>query len=429
MARIQIQGKNAEGYIPYTVKEDANNIINININNSDYVESTALRTLQKIANVTISSDGAYWKDITRKIISDADLFGNEYNVFNNCLDAKICCYKDFIFICVLLNYNSKGYIVYYYSKDNGNSWNGYRIEKTSSYVAPLIHDMTCINTYLGYRIEIALEQTSSTRNVCTVIISHNNNVYNYIKDNLNNVDGVVCIPYGFLIMTSQDMSSYFLTNFYIYPYIYTNNQSTNFTNWDANFSSFSLDCRDIYNDACYDKTLNKLIARTKDGKKVSLINVNDMSVDSTVDVIDSLSSDNIISLFTAFNRVFCMISDGSSTKVAYISNNGSYVVNIIDLPVANSNWKFVFGNNYRLYAINQDGDIVYLNNIDGDWNVVDQSIQMSSESFYKILSFYKEFSTKTDFVSDEEGTYIIGKIHDSDDDIYRIITTSTKVLK
>ena len=430
MAKVQIKGKNAESYIVYDVNEDANNITNINIDNTDYVESTALKTLQKIANTTISSNGAYWKDITYKIISDADLFGNEYNVFADCLDVKICCNKSFIFICVVLEYAYKSYIVYYYSVDSGNSWHGYKIENETSFSSPSIHDIACYNTYLGYRIEIALEKTSSAQNVYTVIISHNNDIYNYVKDNLNNIDGVVCIPYGFLIMTLQDLSSYSLTNFYMYPYTYTNNQASNFTDWDANFSSFSSDYRDIYTDACYDKILNKLIIRAKDGKRLFLVNTNDMSTDSTINVVDVSSSESITKLFTAFNRVFCVISDSSASKLAYISNDVSHTVNIIDLPVVNSGWDFAFGNNYRLYIVNQDGEIIYLNSINGEWNVVDQSIQMNSDSTYKTLNFYKYFSVQnSEFISDEEATYMIGKVYDNDDDVYKIIMTSTKVLQ
>ena len=92
MEDIKINRKEAQGYVPYFTENYANNIVNINADGR-YDSTTALKTIQHIANTTIAPDGAYWQDITDNLEFES---GDSYYSLSR--DINLCCCDDVVFM-------------------------------------------------------------------------------------------------------------------------------------------------------------------------------------------------------------------------------------------------------------------------------------------------------------------------------------------
>lgn len=421
MFNIDIKRKETDSYQSFYVDNDAFNIVvDDDIINSRYRVTTALNTLQNIANRTIAPDAAYWQDITNRL--------GFWFTHPEVEDIKCC--DDFI---VISGYITSGQKALKYSRDCGKSWN--TIDDGGLDLQSASHSIFCLPTYLGYRIGY-LQNTSNTRpyennsELINCVITYDGDEFALNKMHLFNTedDAVSTIetPFGILLRFTNNSSSGYqhvykkIEPFYNYEQL-TKSESAN---WGANttfnlvINSASSDYYDIY-----DETLNRLIMYSQwdDSNDVwtgfqllQLTNSGTVNFGETITNVDGtlLVCNNALrhSFFGFGETDSDVISHIKYIKATFDSSSvwSNYELEDVPLPNNTSNWIYMFGNDYRLYMISDTGDIAYLNSVDGEWRIANQSVQSGEDTYYETFKqCVEERVGKVKAVTDKENTYII----------------------
>lgn len=402
---IQIQQKDANGYAPLYIENDAANIGGMNVD-SRYNDTNALTTLQGIANKTIAPDGAYWYDITSTIGEFAN--------------AKLCCQGNFVAL-YLTDPNFPTSHKFTYSYNRGKSW------QTATLPTPYdASDILCYPTYVGYRVEV-ISDPSKVGLAEYVNFSHNlfNSVmgYNHLADEYLNYIGLQKVgayitPYGFLFSMEKSGT----IDYEILSYLYTDNQITDVTTgditpsiWTGDFESFeyALTIDSDYDNhyTIYDNKNGGLIVfytkqngSTTDYKLLFslMYEFGDPRAILTQNVVG-----NFVGCGNALNTAFFL-----SNNQIYYYDYGNNTMLSMSLPNATSTWKYIFGNKYRLYLVSTEGDIAYLNDINGSWHIADQSVLLDSSTGLSTLKELTNSSiTSFEAVTDDENTYIYAVVN------------------
>lgn len=401
---IQIQQKDTNGYAPLYIENDAVNIGGMNVD-IRYNSANALTTLQGIANRTIAPDGAYWIDIT-----------NGVGLPNTLNGAKICCCGDFIAMYYTSsNLPDRHYFVY--SNSRGNSWR--RVQSSTPYDASAI---LCHPTYMGYRVEVVSSPTE-TGVANQINFSHNlfnsHNGYRHLSDETLNIPGfkdidMTVTPYGFLsgLINYDGTIRHYYTE--MLSYLYNDDQINNIetANWDNCFTR----CSDsgVSFDKCYQVYDNKA------GGLVTLCreNPDDLGNHYNLRFYKTYQAyDEIVRLGTFGDAEFYTCANGLGTSFFLTSNSlwnfDGNEFREYELPNTTSTWKYMFGNKYRLYLVSEEGDIAYLNDIDGEWRIADQSILDSSAGLLTLKELTNSSITSFEAVTDDENMYIIAIVNNS----------------
>lgn len=422
MSNILIQRKH-NGLEDIFVENYASNVIDINID-PRYKLDTALDTLQNIANLTIAPDGAYWKPVDiRSIRSTYD-------------DVKICHVDNFI-CCIRFNLttyrNRIGYFIDL-SFDGGKTWTSEpsqltRLGEIIKEGSLSITDMSCASTYLGYEIMVSYSYIAEAdyeesfyyqRNgFIRIVYLHDKTLYNisnyeFPRDINKYLTYTKSTPRGFLLSRPQQNYSTPSIKFNICDYLYTNEQIDNpsVASW-GNFYSIgdkTLNYAIGSFDGCYYDEMNGLlmlvVGDNFDPTETWRVYYSNSfsGYFNEIDTIERSDEQSYTSSVTALHRAFYIINN---RIVKYISNNNGVkqVASATSLPTGYS-WKYFCGNYYRLYAISENGDIAYLNDVNGEWRIANQNM---SHSGLGKLNWFAPISNAI-FVTDAENTYIVGAI-------------------
>ena len=402
---IQIQQKDTNGYAPLYIENDAANIGGMNVD-SRYNDTNALTTLQGIANRTIAPDGAYWYDITSTIGEFAN--------------AKLCCYGNFVAL-YLTDPNTPTAHKFTYSYSRGKVW------RTAT--LPTLYDASdilCYPTYSGYRVEV-VSDPSKVGLAEHVNFSHNlfNDVmgYNHLTDEYLNYIGLQKVsahitPYGFLFGMEKSGT----IDYEMLSYLYTDNQITDVTTGDITPSIWTGDFESseyaLTIDSDYDN--HYTIYDNKNGGLITLYTKQNGSVIDFKLVFSPMyefgkedksfiSSElgNFVGCGNALNTAFFLFNNQ-----IYCCDYRNNIIWQIPLPNATSTWKYIFGNRYRLYLVSTEGDIAYLNDINDDWHIADQSISLDPSTGLSTLKELTNSSiTSFEAVTDDENTYIYAVVN------------------
>lgn len=424
MSNILIQRKH-NGLEDIFVENYASNVIDINID-SRYKLDTALDTLQNIANLTIAPDGAYWKWVSTFIV----LRINANKVM------KICQANNFI-CCMVFEFRTTEYDQYLsyeivLSFDGGKTWKvgsspNIRLDEKGKEGSLTITDMSCASTYLGYEVMISYSYIAEAdydevfyyrRNgFARMIYSYDKTFYNlsqyeFPRDISKYLIYTKSTPCGFLLSRPQLRYNNPSIKFDICNYLYTNEQIDNpsVASWGNSYSISDKNLNYTIGsfDGCYYDEINGLLMLVVGDNfdppetwRVYYFN----SFSGYFNVIDTIKKSDgqkYTSSVTALHRVFYIINN---RIVKYISNNNGVkqAASATSLPTGYS-WKYFCGNHYRLYAISENGDIAYLNDVNGEWRIANQNMWQSGLSR---LNWFAPISDAK-FVTDAENTYIFG---------------------
>lgn len=400
---IQITERTVNGYMPYNTVNDTKNIIGYESLGYDNV----LERIQDIANKYIAPDAAYWQDITDHLynaLSDP----METKSFSN---FKMANYGNFIVFIGSYKIQNDDYYNWccLYSYDGGLNWNYQLIMKMSSRQS--VNKIVCKPIYLGYRVEAIINNSLILSLLCNYDNISQSPVWELVPLRRTAENVISNTPYGFLASV-ENSSNYEECLYYISNYLSTRNKilANSYDTTYTTFGTISKTSNSSYLDI-YDEMLAKFIfysswtenSTTKKGFR--LFDFKNFS-NNTPTNIESIN--NYSKCANALNRAFFLSDDG----VYYINNN--FIETKIDFPIDDPDiiWNYIFGNTYRLYLISEDGDIAYLNNVDEEWHVANQTINMSSNTGYSVLNVNAPFNN-FEVITDEENTYIMAIINNS----------------
>lgn len=466
MADIKINRKEAQGYVPYFTENYANNIVNINADGR-YDSTTVLQTIQHIANVTIAPDGAYWQDITDNL--EFESAGYYYSLSHN---INLCCCDDVVFMIGGTSSDSLlTYIMYNY-----NCGKSVWTYQNFVYIPPYyMRKIVYYPTVVGYRLIIA-EKVNNNFDVRHLAIPYIKNriKYDLATERCGNFGYPRCItatPYGFLTSWYDydgETNIPFL-KFYIGNYLYTSEQIDDIYTQSASYPSMRnyFQCVSTENyiqkpsvtdsieiDMGYDEKFGVAIMAyiQTDNIGCRVIPRFDEINNDTSSLINyspgMTAQDNyILCCVSALHRNFICygsyINDhgyhGYCGLLYLDKTDGVFHLSELSLPDQEHNWVCFFGNYYRLYAISSDGEVAYLNDINGDWHIANQDIEMdinteSSDNLRwqtlksLIPSGYIIDTIKSKFATDNNNTYIVGYISlisgaSANPNTYKIIRT------
>lgn len=398
---IQIQQKDANGYVPLYIENDAANIGGMNVN-SRYNDENALTTLQGIANKTIAPDGAYWSNMTGD--------------FGEFAEAKLCCHGDFVAL-YLTDPNVSTAHTFKYSFNRGKSWRTRSPSTTYDASAILCHP-TC----MGYRVEV-ISDPSKVGVAEYVNFSHNlfnyNTGYKFLADEYLNYIGLQNVsanvtPYGFLFGMEKSAT----IDYEMLSYLYTEDQINNIASatWTGDFESseYALTIDSDYDNhyTIYDNKNGGLITfYTKQNEstfnyKLVFSPMYKFGQEDKILARDDRGG-NFIGCGNALNTAFFL-----SNYLVYYYNYRYNTMQTIYLPNLASTWKYIFGNKYRLYLVSTKGDIAYLNDINGSWHIADQSTSLDpSTGLLTLKELTNSSITSFEAVTDDENTYIYAVVN------------------
>lgn len=440
MADIKINRKEARGYVPYFTENYANNIVNINLYNSRYDSTTALKTIQYIANTTIAPDGAYWQDITDNLEFESG--GSYYSLSH---DINLCCCDDVVFMIGGTSSSSiKTHIMYNY-----NCGKSVWTHQDFIYIPPnYMRKIVYYPTVVGYRLIITLTNGNGF-DMHHLVIPYRKNRIQYDLQMEKYYGYPQCItetPYGFLTNRYDNLILGAL-KFYIGNYLYTSEQIDEIYTQSAahpsmgsyfkhvpsdNYIQIPLIIDGRYGiDMGYDEKFGVAIMAYMQGSISCYVMPNLNKIDSDTSFLitypTSVSGpDYMLRCVSALHRNF--ICYGSWTDkfkyygLLYVdkTTDGAFKLSELSLPDQEHDWVCFFGNYYRLYAISSYGEVAYLNDINGDWHIANQDIEMdinteSSDNLRwqtlksLIPSGYK-IDTLSKFATDNNNTYIVGYV-------------------
>lgn len=401
------------------------NIISTEKIDAKYRGKNIIDTLNNIANQTIAPDAAYWQYISPF---------EYHNVIGEIL--PICCNNFVAFVALVRTGGDvvREYNVIFYNTNAGrgrsNSWYHCDLHyECSSLVSPT--HVACRATYLGYDI-IANGgynnlYTSAKSDLARVILPYYDNYSFYAKAKgmlypmgaTKSVKNVQSLPHGFLIICHNASSNGYTCD--ITTSLYTRQQLNldDEPSWDninvINEVRLRSDVSGTYiKDAVYDETLRKLIYRNIRGKLTAITLYNKPSSDA---INIDLSGKALSTKTTALHRVFCLYNNYIYYFDYVDDHYHQCCVVQISLPDFNldATWKYIFGNDYRLYLVSEEGDIAYLRDVHDDWHIANQSINNYDEYFSlkSIVSNSTESNKITQFraATDKENTYIVAVIN------------------
>lgn len=398
---IQIQQKDANGYTPLYIENDAANIGGMNVN-SRYNDTNALTTLQGIANKTIAPDGAYWYNMTSEIGEFAE--------------ARLCCHGDFVAL-YLTDPNVSTTHTFAYSFNRGESWRTRTPSTTYDASAILCHP-----TSMGYRVEV-ISDPSKVGLAEYINFSHNlfnyNPRYNFLTNEYLNYIGLQNVsanitPYGFLF----GMEKTGTIDYEMLSYLYTEDQINNIASasWLGDFESSEYA---LTIDSDYDN--HYTIYDNKNGGLITFYTKQNGSATNCKLVFspmykfgeeDKIFTQNVVGNFigcgNALNTAFFL-----SNNQIYYYDYGNNIMLSIPLPNPTSTWKYIFGNRYRLYLVSTEGDIAYLNgDINSYWRIADQSTSLDpSAPLLTLKELTNSSITSFEAVTDDENTYIYAVVN------------------
>lgn len=245
--------------------------------------------------------------------------------------------------------------------------------KITAIISGLVSSVSNLNTAtltLQYK---SVEAT--TYNTTTVTLT---NPYNFNETKEINISGLLAGTPYVIVATLEDentsVSSLINTNLSVditkarsgYIAIPINGkiydcdymQTVSASSWD---SGTDVDAPSTLNGMKLDNELNIVVGYTTD-KYITHSPINY----KTTWARDSVN-EFIVDINTVFNKVFCL---GESNLYYYTANGSSYTLSSLALPALSSGdvWKFIVGNDYRLYIISQNGIIYYRGIADNTWH-------------------------------------------------------------
>lgn len=365
---IEIIRQNSNGYDTFYPVNSADNV-----KDGSY---TLLWNLQALANEYISLDGVYWEDITRsKLLSQADSFKSYILASEH---PYICNCESFYCLFLVKNGNSvssPATIQMYYSFDIGENWYKYAFslpneaESNTFYIlgAEAIltatgYDIIFIGscgltssyTVYTYRVRFPDHHISNVSPIATLF----NDARPYYSDNTR----LYKTYRGVYMIDSNGQLKYCSASY---------NANSNRTILYNNFSwTIVLNNLNTYGVPKYmlcDKIIDTIYIYLENGDFLFYAPY-DLSQST---LIESPIDADIVDITYAFNRAFMFADDNSLYYYCY-DNTNNFSLNKIELPDGHI-WKYVFGNDYKLYIVDDNGIIAYIQSVDDEWHYSNQS--------------------------------------------------------
>lgn len=465
MKYVRIKQKTSQGYTPYDVVNNANNV------DYYYGNQTLEHYLQSVANAIISPGGVYWED-------KQTLSGANFNTYKICNDGKF-----YVIVYSTKGSTSRNSLSMRVSHDGGYTWRQYTYrvdsEDVSNYLR--VFDAKIALTSVGYKLVVLAGRENSLENPPSYYVgtvesyafyfayneSTNANYvpYNMFSFKYNNtfessggrLPSIVKLPQGFLAMAwNQEIDNgVLLANFDSYLY------NRNFSKWgtinglnymqtpswdklpwgNSDYSTIpvggSIDTGFAY--IGYDSYLDTVITHNANGI-YALSPYNNMS--SIGAIVSAHGGLPLKDFAIAFGGVVSL-ENMSIDCIRFITGTNSGEYYFYELPelTEGDEWAHLVGNNYRLYIISKQGEVAYINGviithennssnvIVNDLIMVNQSEDAVVDTTFNTLKSYAPL-TNAEFVCDTENCDIVGVVYDndSDDGTYKIIHTHTGVL-
>lgn len=458
---IRINKKNENDYQDYDVVSTAENVTYYNDANTPNL----LNIIQTYANSAIAPQAVYWEELTNNSYPYGEGYANLNYYFSeggyNLANAQICndgqCY---VIACPrdIDNNHDMGFFI---SGDGGYRWNYFsHVNNNASTQINVINNMQLALTAAGYKLVITGIDNSNNSihiyacffstvfNITPLQITFNlESVKLYDNSNIVNIDNNTKIYKSFLgfevfkinqiegtqkylAVSARDdyrFSSDFIT------FGFSNNKSY------VDTSSFELcESVELLNSSeilyyIYDEMINKKV----------LYNTFDIALstyDSTTSLVQSAEYaddyNELLDVTKAFKRAISLHKTSTNNFISFFipkkNSFNQYCYITKELPVLegeNNYWRYIVGNDYRLYIISTQGDVIYTNRIELDYSGLGTAdmnfvtaIQDEDDipNNFHCLKSYAGF-TNAQFCCGEDNDDIVGIIND--DNHYKIIHT------
>ena len=448
---IEIVRQNSNGYDTFYPVTNAQNVIDNN--------STILENVQAMANGYISLDAVYWEDIAASKVfkqtelSKTKIYASEHPYICNCES----------FYCLFLiedgaSSSSPALIKMYYSFDVGETWTKYNFYLPSG---------TASNTFYILGAEAMLTSTGyDVVFIGSCGLTSSYPVYTYrirFPDHKGNSP---------LVNLFNDTKPYYSTNTRLYktyrgiymvdgynqlkycPAAYNANSNNvlydNFSwvvvlkNLDkgADYIIYPEELADdadveailfegmldgyvdyiLFDSVVRSKPLYMLCDKTIDTIYFYLENGNFLFYApynlSQSTLIENDLTLNVTNVVCAFNKAFMVSSDGY--LYYYYRNDNeddNYQTNFsldkITLPSGHT-WKYVFGNDYKLYIIDSNGVLAYIQSIDDEWHYANQSEPSAITQWQTLNSFDMQ---SAQFCASKKNDAVMGLFTDTNNEV------------
>ena len=439
MATIEINKKENNDILTYTPYNESSDIkteytgysyINQIAYNQYMPYNNATDVIQAVANEVISAEAVYWEEI---------LLPNKPDDIDLSL-AKICNEGQFFVIFCPYNTENNHYMYSWNSTDGGYTWYQHSFSNNNlNTQINEIKDVKVAKTALGYRVVLAgsTVNTNIIDNVYTVLFSYLNptqisyclmeydnpfTVFHF--NNLNNF--LTKTPRGFFMLNYN-----FRLNRYeiIYSsYIYNKSYAQNGLGSNAT-GTFMFEFYAYFDDDItmlfYDELLDRLLVYNS-SDEIMQITFKPYYFSTQSDFTNIV----INHACQSFQRCLFFNSNLSGQiPIKYVTfptqwdNSGYPLFDSLSQFNSESNTnQWIFGNKYRLYNIDKDGNVYYKRSIDGDWIESNQSSDTTNTNFIPLKSIISSaFIQNAQFISTDDNSDIVGIVEINN--TYKVIHT------
>lgn len=408
MANINIEKKeNNNKYHLYCPDNNALNIITTNDVNGRYREMNALETIQNIANQAIAPDAAYWQKL--EIIVPTDL-----------PFMKMANYNKFIIIM------DRSSTVSRISIDYGKSWKTRTLDAFEIESGNPAKKLCCAPTYCGYKIQ-GYKSSLADDLYFDALVGFNGKVIN--DTNIESCDkliqDVVKTPFGFAYLIDDSTSTTNRSRLELKRYTLntasiTNNRNDSWSIQNIGYINHGYVMSTVH--FAYDERANRFLCAglnpTTNKYSVSLIKshvftretpISNIPIDTALDMSRAYQ---IQCSANALGRAWFLYTDNTYWYVSYLKSTETVRnMETLNTPHIEGDWQWMFGNNYRLYIVSTEGDIAYLDQVNGDWHIADQSVEMDGNGYKSFKSYCPLGLNFFEAVTDNENTYIIANVN------------------